>query len=481
MTDTAPSLVWFRQDLRLADNPALSAAVERGAPVLPVFILDDSGKWAPGGAALWWLQHSLAALGKDLAKLGAPLCLRRGAAAEILPKLVKESGAEAVFWNRCYEPDAVARDKALKADLTKAGVAVNGFNGALLVEPWELKTGQGEPYKVFTPFWKALLAAGAPPAALPRPKKLDGVTGLESDDLDDWGLLPVKPDWAGGLRAAWTPGEKGAADSLRDFLDEAAAAYPEARDRPDQRGTSRLSPHLHWGDISPRQVWQATRHAVDAGNLNDSAAMAFLRQLGWRDFSHNLLFHWPEFPEQPWREAFAAFPWRDDDAGFTAWCEGRTGYPIVDAGLRELWTTGWMHNRVRMIAASFLIKDLLIPWQRGEVWFWDTLVDADLANNAAGWQWVAGCGADAAPYFRIFNPVTQGEKFDPTGAYIRQWVPEIADLPDALLHKPWEASETELRQAGVTLGKTYPAPMVDHKAARERALAGYEEVKKQSA
>jgi len=477
MPSTASAIVWFRQDLRLADNPALAAAAAHGGPVLPVYILEDGGPWAPGGAARWWLHHSLAALSRDLKSLGAPLCLRSGEAEKILPQLVKEAGAGALFWNRCYEPRAVARDKALKADLSAAGIETKSFNGALLVEPWELKTGQGEPYKVFTPFWKALLAAGAPPQPLPRPKKLDGVKGVASEALNEWELLPTQPDWAGGIRETWMPGEDGAAERLRDFLDAAAARYKGDRDRPDLAGTSRLSPHLHWGEISPRQVWQATRHAVAAGALNDSAAEAFLRQLGWRDFSHSLLFHWPDFPEKPWRGDFAAFPWQSDDEAFAAWCEGRTGYPIVDAGLRQLWATGWMHNRVRMIAASFLIKDLLISWQRGEAWFWDTLVDADLANNAAGWQWVAGCGADAAPYFRIFNPVSQGEKFDPKGRYVRQWVPEIAALPDDTIHQPWNASEDVLKKAGVTLGETYPHPIVDHKAARARALAGYEKVK----
>ena len=478
MGDLSPSIVWFRQDLRLADNPALNAAVERGAAILPLFILDDSVDWTPSGAARWWLHHSLAALSRDLKSLGAPLCLRSGKAEDILPRLVKETSAGAVFWNRCYEPNAVARDKKLKEQLKTDGLDVASFNGALLAEPWELKTGQGEPYKVFTPFWKALQGAGAPPQPLPRPNKLDGVKSIDSETLDDWNLLPTKPDWAGGLRERWAPGEKGAGQRLSAFLDAAAKTYKSSRDRPDHEGTSRLSPHLHWGEISPRQVWQATRHTVAAGALNDSAAEAFLRQLGWRDFSHNLLFHWPDFPEKPWREAFAAFPWQDDDETFAAWCKGRTGYPIVDAGLRQLWATGWMHNRVRMIAASFLIKDLLIPWQRGEAWFWDTLVDADLANNAAGWQWVAGCGADAAPYFRIFNPVSQGEKFDPKGDYIRRWVPEIAALPDDVIHRPWEASPEVLKKAKVTLGETYPAPMVDHKAARVRALAAYEDVKK---
>ncbi|GAB4363095.1 MAG: deoxyribodipyrimidine photo-lyase [Kiloniellaceae bacterium] len=476
-TDSGPSIVWFRQDLRLADNPALAAAIARGAPILPLFIFDDSGDWAPGGAARWWLHHSLAALSNDLKKCGAPLCLRRGKAQDILHDVAQEHGAAAVFWNRCYEPAAVARDKALKERLKKADIEAVSFNGALLAEPWALKTGQGEPYKVFTPFWKALQAAGDPPRPLTRPRKLDGVTGAASEELDDWQLLPTRPDWAGGLRETWQPGEKGAAERLSDFLDAAASDYKTERDRPDRSGTSRLSPHLHWGEVSPRQVWHATRHAVAAGTLTDGAAEAFLRQLGWRDFSHNLLFHWPDFPEQPWRAAFAAFPWSDDEAAFDAWCQGRTGYPIVDAGLRELWATGWMHNRVRMIAASFLVKDLLIPWQRGEAWFWDTLVDADLANNAAGWQWVAGCGADAAPYFRIFNPVSQGEKFDPRGDYVRRWVPELAGLPDDAIHRPWEAPAEVLKKAKVTLGESYPHPIVDHKAARDRALAGYETVK----
>ena len=479
----SPSLLWFRQDLRLADNPALRAACARGEAVLALYILDDetAGAWRAGGAARWWLHHSLAALDRDLQRLGATLCLRRGKAAEILPALAAETGAGAVYWNRCYEPWAIARDKVLKAQLRDSGLTAESFNGALLHEPWTITNGQGAPYKVFTPFWKALLAAAPPPAPEAAPERIDGLTGVASERLDDWALLPTKPDWAGGLRETWTPGEEGAATCLDTFLDQAAEGYPDQRDRPDRRGTSRLSPHLHWGEISPRQVWHAGQRAIAAGTHSERGVMAFLRQLGWRDFSHVLLYHWPDFPEQSWRSAFDAFPWREDEAAFTAWCRGRSGYPIVDAGMRELWHTGWMHNRVRMIAASFLIKDLLIPWQRGEAWFWDTLVDADLANNAAGWQWVAGSGADAAPYFRIFNPVTQGEKFDPEGAYIRRWLPELAALPDAVLHKPWEASEDVLGKAGVTLGESYPRPIVDHKAARQRALAGYETVKKKAA
>jgi deoxyribodipyrimidine photo-lyase len=478
MPAAAPTIVWFRRDLRLADNPALAAAAARGAPLLPLFILDTAEDPAPGGASRWWLHHSLEALAGDLRRFGTPLCLRRGVAEEILPELARRVGAGAVFWNRCYEPQAVARDKRLKKKLSDDGLEVSSYNASLLVEPWELQTGAGAPYKVFTPFWRALQAAGDPPAPLAPPKKLKGLDNIAGDDLDTWKLLPVRPDWAAGLRAAWTPGERGAAARLAAFLDGAAAGYKAERDRPDRAGTSRLSPHLHWGEISPRQVWWATRHTVAAGDLTENAAEAFLRQLGWRDFSYNLLFHWPDFPKRSWRREFAAFPWRDDEAAFRAWCRGHTGYPIVDAGLRELWATGWMHNRVRMIAASFLVKHLLIPWQRGEAWFRDTLVDADLANNAAGWQWVAGCGADAAPYFRIFNPVAQGEKFDPKGDYVRRWVPELASLPDNAIHRPWEAPEGVLEQAKVILGATYPKPIVDHKAARLRALAAYEQVKK---
>lgn len=476
----SPSIVWLRQDLRLADNPALRAACAQGGRVLPLFVLDDAnaGAWKPGGAARWWLHRSLAALARDLGSLGAPLCLRRGDAEEILPALAAETGAKAAYWNRCYEPHAIARDKTLKASLRDNGLTVESFNGGLLFEPWEIRTGSGGPYKVFTPFWKAMLAAPPPPAPEPAPETIDGLKGIDSERLDDWDLLPSKPDWAGGLRDSWTPGEAGAAARLQAFLDEAAGAYSARRDRPDEPATSRLSPHLHWGEISPRQVWQAGHQAIAAGTAKEDGVTGFLRQLGWRDFSHVLLYHWPDFAERSWRPEFDGYPWRDDEAGFEAWCRGRTGYPIVDAGMRELWHSGWMHNRVRMITASFLVKHLLIPWQRGEAWFWDTLVDADLANNAAGWQWVAGSGADAAPYFRIFNPITQGEKFDPEGRYVRRWVPEIAKLPDTYLNKPWEAPPPVLADAGVVLGETYPKPIVDHKAARARALGGYEDMKK---
>ena len=475
--DDPPSLVWFRQDLRLADNPALSAAIAAGGPVVPVFILDDEtpGRWKPGGASRWWLEKSLAALGADLARIGSPLVLRRGRADTILPALVAETGARAVFWNRCYEPFAIARDSALKERLRAEGIRVESFNGALLREPWEVKGKSGAPLKVFTPFWRALQALGDPGAPLPAPKALKApARPVASDVLGSWGLYRAKPDWAAAFPDHWTPGEAGARERFADFADGAMAAYGDARDLPGVPGTSRLSPHLHWGEVSPRMLWHATRHVGGKGPEH------FLREVGWREFSYHLLHAEPHLPERNLRPEFDAFPWADDEAAFARWRRGETGYPIVDAGLRELWATGWMHNRVRMIAASFLIKDLLVDWRRGEDWFWDTLVDADLAANAASWQWVAGCGADAAPYFRVFNPVLQGVKFDPDGAYVRRWIPELARLPDSLLHTPWMAPALALEAAGIRLGRTYPEPMVDHGAARDRALAAFETIKKKT-
>ena len=482
MTPGPVTIVWFRRDLRLTDNPALAAAVDAGSAVVPLFILDEDspGAWAPGGASRWWLHESLAALRRALGEQGLELVLRRGAPAAILDDLARETGARAVHWNRCYEPYAIARDKAVKAGLADRGLEVRSFAASLLHEPWTVTTRSGGPYKVFTPFWKALRAQGDPDAPLPAPTHLKPGAAAQTDDLDAWGLLPHRPDWAGGLRDTWSPGEAGAQERLADFLERAVSAYPDDRNRPDRPGTSRLSPHLAGGEISPRQIWHRVRDRLRAAS--DSAAergcWSFLRELGWRDFSYHLLYHWPDFPERTWQPGFAAFPWRDDEAGYRAWCRGRTGYPAVDAAMRELWHSGWMHNRMRMVAASFLVKHLLIPWQRGEAWFWDTLADADLANNSASWQWVAGCGADAAPYFRIFNPVTQGETHDPDGAYVRRWVPELARLPGKYLNKPWEAPPEILRDSGVKLGETYPNPLVDHKMARDRALDAYAEIKK---
>jgi deoxyribodipyrimidine photo-lyase len=469
-----PIIVWFRRDLRLTDNPALAAAAATARPVIALYIRDEAGgRWAPGAASRWWLHGSLAALAKALKERGAPLILRAGTAEHVLKDMIEASGATAVFWNRCYAPHAIARDTTIKKALQGARIEAQSFNAALLFEPWTIKTKSGGPYGVFTPFWRACLAQPEPEKPKPAPKALTAFQEkLKSDALDEWALLPTKPDWTGGLSKTWTPGEAGAAARLQAFLADALDDYKTGRDRPDADGTSRLSPHLHFGEIGPRQVWHAVRSRPPS-----ASADTFLKELGWREFSHHLLYHHPKIADAPLRANFTEFPWRRDRKALTAWQRGRTGYPIVDAGMRQLWETGWMHNRVRMIVASFLIKHLLLPWQDGETWFWDTLVDADLANNAASWQWVAGCGADAAPFFRIFNPVLQGEKFDPDGAYVRRFVPELAKLPADVIHKPWSADAAALKKAGVVLGETYPAPLVDHAQARARALAAFDEVK----
>ncbi|AWJ84984.1 deoxyribodipyrimidine photolyase [Azospirillum sp. TSH58] len=480
-TDQSPILVWFRNDLRLADNPALNAAAEDGAPVIPVYIRekDAHDPWLPGAASRWWLHGSLERLGKALAKLGSPLVLRSGDPAAVLAALAEETGADTVLCNRRAGPTAIARDRRVGERLTGRGLTVHPHNAALLYEPGSIRTKSDTPFRVFTPFWKALLSMPEPPRPTRAPAKLTPpAKPVSSESLNDWGLLPTAPDWAGGLRERWVPGEEAARERLADFLDGPVAAYPTERDRPDHDGTSALSPHLAFGEIGPRQIWHAARHAAAERHELAAGAEAFLRELGWREFNHHLLREEPGIPDTPLDARFARFPWRTDKAGLRAWQRGRTGYPIVDAGMRQLWQTGWMHNRVRMIVGSFLIKDLLIPWQEGEAWFWDTLVDADIANNAGNWQWVAGCGADAAPFFRVFNPILQGEKFDPEGAYVRRYVPELGKLPSRWIHKPWEAPDEALRQAGITLGKDYPRPIVDHGGARDRALAAFNEIKK---
>jgi deoxyribodipyrimidine photo-lyase len=458
----AHTLVWFKNDLRLDDNPALAAATVDGAPVALLYILDERA----GAASRWWLHHSLTALAADIGARGGVLLLRRGDPLSIIPELAARFGAAAVHTARSYEPYWREADRALDAALKPLGVALHRHLSTSLFAPERITTQGGGLYGVFTPFSKAALAAGVPPPGAPAPSALTGPAG-PSDRLEDWALLPTKPDWAAGLRAAWAPGEAGAAARLAAFCAGPIKNYATARDLPGIEGTSKLSPHVHFGEISPRRVWH------EAAALKGEGVQVFLKELLWREFSLNLLWQHRELRTAPIRPAFAAFPWAPDDAALRAWQQGRTGVPIVDAGMRELWQTGWMHNRVRMIAASFLVKHLLQPWPAGEAWFWDTLCEADEAANGASWQWVAGCGADAAPYFRVFNPVLQGRKFDGNGDYVRRFVPELAKLPDHLLHAPWEGDAAALAKAGVVLGRTYPQPLVDLAAGRARALAAY--------
>ena len=471
-----PNIIWFRQDLRLADNPALTAAAAAGAPVLGVYILDDEtpGRWRMGGASRWWLHHSLAALGRSLAAHGVPLVVRSGRAAPALAKLAAELGAAAVFWNGHLEPYWRQAESEVEQALAAHGVAGRAFGLPLLFDPARVVGRSGGAFKVFTPFWRACLAAAPPPAPLPPPQRLCGPAGFaDGGTLADLRLLPTKPDWAAGLRDAWVPGESAAQARLAAFLDHDLAGYAALRDRPEPGATSRLSPALHFGEISARQVWHAAAMRIAIEPKDAADGHLFLRELGWREFYGRVLLEHPDVADKPMQPRFADFPWASAPSELQAWQQGRTGFPIVDAGMRQLWQTGWMHNRVRMIVASFLTKDLLIPWQDGEAWFWDTLVDADMANNAGGWQWVAGCGTDAAPFFRVFSPVRQGERFDPRGDYVRRWVPELKLLPARWIHRPWDSPPRELDAAGVRLGATYPGPILDHESARKRALAAF--------
>ncbi len=472
---SAPTMLWFRQDLRLTDQPALLAALEAGGPVLPVFVLDEAaaGRWAPGGAARWWLHHSLAALAADLAARGSMLVLRRGDAAVIIPALAAEAGITEVHTGRPPEPWARRQDQAVAKALAVRGVRLRRHRTTLLVDADALRTQAGGLYGVYTPFARACMALGPPPAPRPAPARLPAAPIVASDVLADWHLLPggtgsgqpgvttmsAGPDWAVGLREAWQPGEAGAALRLEAFISASLANYHHARDIPDGTHTSMLSPHLARGEISPAQVWQAALAAGDGQGVEK-----FLRELLWREFAAYLLWHHPDLPELPLRAEFNAFPWVADQTALRAWQRGRTGVPIVDAGMRQLWQTGWMHNRVRMVVASFLVKHLLIPWQDGQAWFWDTLVDADLASNSASWQWVAGCGADAAPFFRVFNPVLQGRKFDPEGGYVRRYVPELRGLAAGAIHAPWEVSAA------------YATPIVDLATGRARALDAWRRI-----
>ena len=467
----APAILWFRDDLRLADHAALHAAIETGRPILPLFILDNdaAARWGAGGASRWWLHHSLTALAKSLSDRASHLTLRRGDSVAIITEIAELTGAAEVFTGGCADPSARRVDQAAAEAL---GGKLHRMRTTTMFHPESIRTQSGGPYGVYTPFANACRRLGGPKPPLPAPKTIPTANAPRSDKLDDWALLPTKPDWAGGLRDTWTPGEASAMDRAQAFLSHGLGGYAAARDRPAGDGTSMLSPHLHFGEISPAQLWHMAHQRP-----NSRSREVFIRELLWREFCANLLWHNPTLPEAPLKPEFANMPWRDDKPALTAWRKGQTGVPIVDAGMRQLWRIGWMHNRVRMIVASFLIKHLMIQWQHGEAWFWDTLVDADLASNAGNWQWVAGCGADAAPYFRIFNPVLQSRKFDAEGDYVRQFVPELALMDNRHIHAPWEAPQDALAKAGVSLGQTYPHPIVDLREGRARALDAYAQVK----
>jgi deoxyribodipyrimidine photo-lyase len=466
------AIYWFRQDLRLSDNPALTQAAGHES-VLPIYILDDVNAldYAMGGASRWWLHHSLTSLNKSL---DGHLHTYKGDPVDIFKALTSQYDVEAIYWNRCYEPWRQERDTELKSVLMDKGIEVKSYNGSLLWEPWDIKKSDGTPYKVFTPYYrKGCLNAKPPREPLDAPKNLKLLKGQANEtNIDSLGLLP-KIKWDEQLAPHWKIGEDGAKERLQEFLDGGIQDYKEGRNLPAKPYVSRLSPYLHFGEVSPNQLWYAAQALGDNKNIDH-----FCSELGWREFSHSLLYHNPDLPTQNLQSKFDHFPWATDNGELKAWQKGLTGIPMVDAGMRELWQTGYMHNRVRMIVGSFLVKNLRLHWHHGERWFWDTLVDADLANNSASWQWIAGCGADAAPYFRIFNPITQGQKFDPDGAYIRTYIPEIAHLPDKYIHCPWEAPPLILSGSNITLGKTYPRPIVDLKDSRERALEAFQSLKK---
>lgn len=502
---TSRNIVWFRQDLRIHDNPALQAAAEQG-DILPIYILDNenAGQWALGGASKWWLHHSLMALDESLNR---NLLVLEGDPKTLIPELIKVYQCTGVFWNRCYEPWRIQRDKAIKAQLKASHVNVHSFNGSLLWEPLQVLKSDATPYRVFTPYYRKGCLTRTPPREpndtpieprFIRPKSIESKQAestlvdsqsrssqsletaldalLSKAGIEKLGLLPTL-GWDSAFSSEWHPGEFGAEDKLAGFLQQAAFDYREKRDFPTISGTSRLSPHLHFGEISIHRVWHAILRLAAENGMNafdDSNLDCYLSELGWREFSYYLLYHFPYIPEENHQPKFNAFPWQNNMASLERWQHGLTGYPIVDAGMRELWQTGYMHNRVRMIVGSFLVKNLLIDWRQGEKWFWDCLLDADLASNAASWQWVAGSGADAAPYFRIFNPITQGKKFDAEGEYVKRFVPELKQLPKKYIHEPWKASESDLSACGITLGVNYPKPIVDLSTSRKNALSAFE-------
>jgi deoxyribodipyrimidine photo-lyase len=474
------TIVWFRQDLRIHDNPALEYAASRGA-IIPIYILDDvtPGRWKMGGASRWWLHHSLHSLSNSLRAKGHQLHVFVGDPQRILNDLHQQINVDSIVWNRCYEPFSIERDKVIKESLTSAGVEVKSFNASLLFEPWTIKNQQGNFFKVFTPFWKHCLQKTVEPIsrsensldlAIPFAEALE-----TSVQLEDLRLLPTYPNWAKGFE--WSVGESNALQKLNEFFETAIIPYKEQRDYMDKSATSLLSPHLHFGEISPRFIFHRCQELLAIGQGDLTGVHHFLSELGWREFSYHLLYHFPELPSEPFRAEFNQFEWGNDQDGLKKWQQGKTGFPIIDAAMQELWQTGYMHNRARMIVASFLTKNLLIHWRHGANWFWDTLLDADLASNSASWQWVAGCGVDAAPYFRIFNPVTQGEKFDPDGTYVKKWIPVLQQLDAKYIHQPWSAPLSVLREAGVRLSHNYPEPMIDLKVTRNRALEVYAGIK----
>ena len=476
MSSTA--IIWLRRDLRTADNPALNAALVKADRIVPVYIHapEEEAPWQPGAASRWWLHQSLDSLARSLRDLGSRLVIRRGDSEAVLDRLVRETGADKVYWNRLYDPAVVARDGRIEDHLRGLGVSVVSCNGSLLREPWEVSRGDGGMYRVYTPFSRFYFRSGPEATAVEAPDSLPPLLDtIDSEPLDELGLLP-RNAWYRAFEKYWQPGEAGAMIRLNDFIDRGSLVeYPAGRDLPGRDGVSGLSPHLHYGEISPRQIWHAVSHAAsEAEDRGEAGAreksLAFQRQLIWRDFAHHVLFHLPHTANQPFDDRFRDFPWEDNPELLDAWCQGNTGIPLVDAGMRQLWHTGWMHNRLRMLVASVLTKNGLVHWLEGAKWFWDTLLDADLANNSMGWQWTAGCGVDAAPYFRIFSPARQGERFDPTGDFVRTWVPELARVPAKYIHQPWLAPPSVLKQAGVFPGDNYPKPALDLAESRQEAL-----------
>ncbi|MDQ8193912.1 deoxyribodipyrimidine photo-lyase [Coraliomargarita sp. SDUM461004] len=476
MSQSTTTLFWFRQDLRFADNAALAAEITSGASIVPVFIWapQEEGDWGPAAASRWWLHHALASFAEQWAAKGARLVLRQGNSLEELRTLIASTGATRVVWNRRYESPQREFDIEIKRELRSEGIEVDSYNSRLLIEPHAVATGTGKPYQVYTPYWKKVkdwpLDAVAEPdlEALRFPEEFP-----DSLALEQFNLLPQHA-WDRGFYEQWSVSEADAIQCLEGFLAGGIQDYASARDRPDVCGTSQLSPYLYWGQIGPRQIVSRLKATCD---LSQPGPATFLKEIYWREFAYHVLYHFPHTASHPLRAEYEDFPWVRNSTVLRAWQTGHTGYPIVDAGMRQLWQVGWMHNRVRMIVSSFLVKHLLHDWRDGARWFWETLVDADLASNTLGWQWSGGCGADAAPYFRIFNPILQGQKFDPEGEYVKRYLPELRRLPAKYIHKPWDAPESVLTSADVLLGRDYPRPIVEHRIGRERALAALKRFK----